>query len=155
MKKDLSSEKEVSNLIIKILTDQASPDECLVLDNWVKKSDENRLFFLHFRNIWMASSQVIKAEKTNIPKALEIVNHKINEINPDEVRLNGKKVFPGRKSNLFSYVRIAALWVLIFGMGALFSMLFLKPEKILNFNSAVSVITPRGSKALTVLLMGL
>ncbi len=45
MKKDLSSEKEVSNLIIKILTDQASPDECLVLDNWVKKSDENRLFF--------------------------------------------------------------------------------------------------------------
>ncbi|MBK8882955.1 MAG: FecR family protein [Bacteroidales bacterium] len=151
MKKDLLSEKEVSNLIIKILTDQASPDECLVLDKWVKKSDENRLFFLHFRNIWMASSQVIKAEKTNIPKALEIVNHKINEINPDEVRLNGKKVFPGRKSNLFSYVRIAALWVLIFGMGALFSMLFLKPEKILNFNSAVSVITPRGSKALTVL----
>ena len=76
MNTDLSSKKEVSELIIKVLTSQATPDECVMLDEWVKKSDDNRRFFLRFRNVWLASSQVVKTDNVKTLKALEIVNQK-------------------------------------------------------------------------------
>ena len=69
------------------------------------------------------------------------VENASSEINPH----------PGRKESLFRYFRIAALWILLMGIGAVLSILFIKPGRILNRNSAVSVMVPRGSKALTVL----
>jgi ferric-dicitrate binding protein FerR (iron transport regulator) len=46
---------------------------------------------------------------------------------------------------------MAALWILLIGIGAVLSIIFIKPGRILNRNSDISVMVPRGSKALTVL----
>jgi transmembrane sensor len=151
MKTDLVSKKEVSELIIKVLTNQATSEECAMLDEWVKKSDDNKRFFLRFRNVWLASSQIVKPDRTKTSKALEILNQKIDSFQPAESSVPAIKLLPDIKSSFISYLKIAALWVLLFGMGAVFSMLFIKPARVLNRNSEVSVIAPRGSKALTVL----
>jgi transmembrane sensor len=151
MNTDLESKKEVSELIIKVLSGQATSEECAVLYEWVKKSDDNRHFFLRFRSVWLASSQVVKHDRSKTSKALEILNQKINASQSAETAVPEIKLLPERQKSVLSYIKIAALWVLLFGMGAVFSMLFIKPARVLNLNSKVSVIAPRGSKALTVL----
>jgi len=151
MNTDLVSKKEASELIIKMLTNQATSEECAVLDNWVKRSDENKSFFLRYRNVWLASSQVVKPDREKTSKALGILNQKINSSQSVESHVPEIKLPIDRKRSFTGYFKIAALWVLLFGTGAVFSMLFVKPARVLNFNSKVSVIAPRGSKALTVL----
>jgi transmembrane sensor len=145
------SKKNVNNLIIKMLTNRATPDECVMLDKWVKKSDDNRRLFLLFRNSWLASSQTLEPDIACTSKALEKVNEKINLLRSAELREPAAKTLKQSKRPILSYIKIAALWILLFGMGAVFSLLFVKPAGVLNFASDVSVIAPRGSKALTIL----
>jgi transmembrane sensor len=151
MKTALVSKKDVIDLIIKVLTNQATPDDCIKLNEWIKQSDDNKRFFLRFRNSWMAASQLIIPSRTKTLKALEIVNQKISSSQTGEVSTHEMEILPDKKSIFFKYLKIAALWMLLFGLGTVFSMLFIKSPGVLKHNSTVSVITPRGSKALTVL----
>jgi transmembrane sensor len=148
---ELVSKKEVSELIIKVLVNQATPDECVMLNEWVNKSDENRRIFLRFRNSWLASSQAVKPDNAAILKALETINLKINSSQAAGVQVDDIKLLHDNKRSMFIYFKTAALWILLIGIGALLSMIFIKPERVLNPNSKVSVTAPRGSKALTVL----
>ena len=151
MSTDLVSRKEINELIIKVLSDQATPDECIVLNDWVKRSADNRHYFLRFRNVWLSSSQAVKHDKAATLKALEIVNRKIDSSQAGDISSPGIKHFPEIKRSLSGHFRMAALWILLIGIGALLAILFIKPARILNLNSAVSVMVPRGSKAFTVL----
>lgn len=151
MNTDLASKKEISELIVKVLTSHATPEECVMLDEWVKESDDNKRFFLRFRNVWLASSLVVKTDRVKTLRALEIVNRKIKSSKSDELHSPERKPRPGMGRPLISYLKIAALWIFLFGLGTIFSMLFIKPARLLNLNSEVSVLAPRGSKAMTVL----
>jgi len=151
MNTDLESKKEAGELIIKMLTNQATSEECAVLDKWVKKSDENKSFFLRYRNVWLASSLAVKPDRAETSKALETVNKKIHLFHSVETPVPEIDLSQNRRRSVAGYLKIAALWVLLFGTGAIFSMLFIKPARVFNLNSEVSVIAPRGSKALTVL----
>jgi ferric-dicitrate binding protein FerR (iron transport regulator) len=151
MKTDLISKKDINELIIKVLANKATPGECVILDEWVKKSDDNKRFFLRFRNAWLASSQIAKVEEAEIHKALEIVSQKISSSQSFEIRSAGKNPAEDKKMVVLRYFRIAAIGILLIGLGAVMSMLFIRPPGILNHNPVVSVMAPRGSKALTVL----
>ena len=148
---DLVSKEDVSELIIKVLTNQATPEECVVLNDWVKKSNDNSIIFLRFRNVWLASSQTVIPDKISTSKALENVYRKINSSLDVEIASSEINLQPRGKRSLSKYLRIAALWILLFGSGAVLSILFINPNRILNLNSEVSVMVPRGSKAVTVL----
>jgi transmembrane sensor len=145
------SKKYVSNLIIKVLTNEATPDECVMLDSWVKKSQDNRRFFLHFRNTWLASSQAVEPDPLKTSIALDKVHGKIKSFRSADLAATSSKPFQENKRSILSYVKIAALWLVLFGLGVLFSLVFVKPAGVLNFTSEASVIAPRGSKALTIL----
>jgi transmembrane sensor len=151
MNTDQVTKKEINELIIKVLANQAAPDECVILDEWVKQSNDNKRLFLRFRNVWLASSQTAKHDRGAISKALENVNLKI------KTSYSGPKEGPeirnlrDKKRSYIYFIRTAALWILLIGLGAVISVLFIKPVGILNQNSKVSVVAPRGSKALTVL----
>jgi transmembrane sensor len=145
------SKKDISELIIKMLTNKSTSEESLMLDEWIKISEDNKQYFLHFRNVWLASSLVIKADKSKTAKALEKVHQNIINSQSEEIQTQDTALIPGRSRSLITILKIAALWILLFGMGAVFSMLFIKPSRILNLNSVVSVVAPRGSKAMSVL----
>ena len=145
------SKKEISDLIIKVLANEATPDECAMLDKWVKKSDDNRRLFLRFRNAWLASSQAVVPDPVKTAKALEAVNGKIKSLSSADPAEALSKPLQENKRSILGYIRIAALWIILFGLGVLFSLLFIKPAGVLNFTSDASVIAPRGSKALTIL----
>jgi hypothetical protein len=123
-----------------VLTNQATLDECVMLNDWVKKSEDNRIFFLRFRNVWLASAQTVKSEKISTSKALENVYRKLNSAQASENRSPELNLHSGGKRSLFKYFRMAALWLLLVGVGAVFSIIFIKPDRILNRNQDVSVI---------------
>jgi ferric-dicitrate binding protein FerR (iron transport regulator) len=83
--------------------------------------------------------------------ALEKVNRKIAKLRQDEKPESPIIQFPAGKRPFMKFIRIAALWIMLFGLGAVFALLFFKPSGMLGFNPAVSVMAPRGSKAMTVL----
>jgi transmembrane sensor len=150
METDIISARNIDHLIIKVLTDMATPEECVMLDRWVKQSDDNRSHYLRFRNAWLASSQVIEPDLLRTSKALEMVSNKIRSLHSAE-RKEPASISPDKnKRSVLSYLKIAALWIFIFGLGAVFSMLLIKPGGFPNV-SDISVIAPRGSKALTIL----
>lgn len=151
MNSDLISNVEISELIIKVLTNQATPDECVILDGWVKKSDDNRRFFLRFRNTWLASSQVVIPDRARTFKALDIVSNRIKSSLTAELSAGEMNFTHSKKIIYLKYLKRAALWILLFGLGAVFSMLFNRPEGVLNHSSKVTVVAPRGSKAMTTL----
>jgi ferric-dicitrate binding protein FerR (iron transport regulator) len=151
MNTDQVSEKNLNELIIKVLTRQATPDEYVVLDEWVKKSDGNKHFFLRFRNVWLAASQTAKLDKRAVLTALELVNKKINSSHSAEIQAPDKNLLQDKKGSLLKYFRIAAVWILLIGLGAVLSILFIKPARLLNLNSAISVLVPRGSRSMTAL----
>ena len=151
MNTDPESKKDISELIIRMLTNEATSEECVMLDEWIRKSEENKQYFLHFRNIWMASSMVVKIDSSGTIKALETINQKISSTRSDENKTRENRVITEKRRSLPGYFKIASLWILLFGLGAVFSMLFIKPPGILNLNSIVSVVAPRGSKAMSVL----
>jgi ferric-dicitrate binding protein FerR (iron transport regulator) len=151
MNTDLVSKKEINELILKVLANQATPGECVILEEWVKKSDDNKRFFLRFRNVWLASSQAVKYDKGSISLGLEAVNKKIKSSHSGETVLPEIRNLHDKKRSYMFYIRTAALWIFLVGLGAVLSMLFVKPARILNLNSKVSVMAPMGSKALTVL----
>lgn len=151
MNSDLTSKKEINELILKVLTNQATPDESVVLNEWIKKSDVNKHLFLRFRNVWLASSQIVKPDSKDVSKALGIVNLKINSSRSGEITGSGINQQSEKNGTMLRYFRVAAVWILLFGLGALFSLLFIKPGRLVNLHSEVSVVAPRGSKAITVL----
>ena len=151
MNTDLLSNKNINELILKVLADQATPDECIILDEWVKKSDENKRFFLRFSNVWMASSQTVKHDNGAISIALESVNQKIKLSHSNDFFAPEIRNFSDKKKLYAYYTKTAALWILLIGLGAVISIFIVKPAGILNLNPEVSVMAPRGSKALTTL----
>ena len=138
-------------MIIKVLSDQATSGESVLLDQWVKRSDENKHYFLRLRNSWLATSQITTPDRARTLKALDSV-HRIISSSPDGERAgSGIKLLPSGEISPLRYLKAAAFWILLFGLGAVFAMLFLKPARMLNLNSIVSVSAPRGSKAITTL----
>jgi ferric-dicitrate binding protein FerR (iron transport regulator) len=121
-----------------------------LLDQWVKRSDENNRYFLRLRNSWLATSQITTPDRARVLKALDTVSRRISSPGGEPAG-SGIKLLPSGEISALKYLRAAALWILLFGLGAVFAMIFLKPARMLNLNSMVSVSAPRGSKAITAL----
>jgi transmembrane sensor len=147
MKTDRTTEKDRIDLIMKVLTYQATSDECVMLDQWIRRSDDNKRYFLRFRNSWIALSQAVKEEKVKTDMALELVNRKIalSTRSDADYQLTGKVRKP-----FTVYLKTAALWLLIFGLGAI-SALITRAPGLLNLKSSISVVAPLGAKAMTIL----
>jgi transmembrane sensor len=148
------SKKDISDLIIKVLANEATPDECVMLHNWVSKSDDNRRLFLRLRNTWLATAQTKEPDLVKTSRALETVIGKIKSLHSADLEKPTLKPLHENKRYLPSYIKVAALWTLLFGLGVLFSLLFFRSGGVLKVTSYTSVIAPRGSKALTILSDG-
>jgi transmembrane sensor len=153
MNTQLLSKEEINELIIKFLSGEINPDEKVILFNWVKQSDENKHYFVINRDIWMASAQITAAGKMETERALEKINQEIGYGNTSGVNSNRENIKIIQKTgSVFSrYLKIAALWILLFSLGAVVSRLIMKPSWSAGNTSDITIIAPMGSKALTFL----
>lgn len=113
-------------MILHYLDRQCSQDEAFALLSWVAESEENRLYFKSFTELWSLTDFKLEDDNIDVEAALEAVNLKI-----DEAEAEPKIVeMPWLKRN-FRYVASIAAAVMV----ALFlGFLVTKP-----FNSTVTL----------------
>lgn len=109
-------------MILRYLEGQCSQDEALALLSWVAESEENRLYFKSFTDVWSLTDFDLKEDEIDVEAALESVNLKIDEL---EETVEPKVVkMPWLRRN-FKYVSgVAAVLVLALFLGFLLTKPF-------------------------------
>jgi ferric-dicitrate binding protein FerR (iron transport regulator) len=138
-------EKNVYELIIKFLSGNSLPEEEVYILEWKKKSEENRNLFETIKNAWIASSQLKSATLFDVNLAIKEVKIK-TKISASQ----GKLFHFNNDSGISRFLRIAALFAIVFVLGVCSVFLFgkfpIKPQSaICRFE------TPKGSRAVTYL----
>lgn len=72
-------------MILRYLEGQCSQDEVLALLSWVAESEENRLYFKSFTDVWSLTDFTLEDDKIDVESALDAVNQKIDEAEPQPV----------------------------------------------------------------------
>jgi transmembrane sensor len=150
MNSDHTSNTEINQLVIKVLSGQATAGETDILQMWIQQSEENKIHFLRLRNTWDAAAQAITPDARKTMKALDIINQKINSLPTDNISSSN----PGSSQTVFqlfryNFSKIAALLIIIFVLGAVFARVFIKPAGYSNKTSMIEVVAPMGNKAMT------
>jgi transmembrane sensor len=97
----------MDELLTKYMLGEASPQESEIIDRWITSSDANQKYFNHFKLIWESS------------KSLKIESH----LDPDESWKDFQlltRAVPPRATvmrPLNSWIKIAALWLLVCACG--------------------------------------
>ena len=66
-------------MILRYLEGQCSQEEMLALLSWVAESEENRLYFKSFTNVWSLTDFDLDDDSIDVEAALDSVNQKIDE----------------------------------------------------------------------------
>ena len=66
-------------MILRYLDGQCSHDEALALLSWVAESEENRLYFKSFTDVWSLTDFNLEDDVIDVEAALDAVNQKIDE----------------------------------------------------------------------------
>ena len=121
-----SANERYDAMILRYLEGQCSQDEALALLSWVAESEENRLYFKSFTDVWSLTDFQLEDDDIDVEAALESVNLKIDEAEPEPKIVE----MPWLRRN-FKYVSgIAAAVMVVLFLGFLVN----KP-----FNSTVTV----------------
>jgi len=129
----------VDHLIANYLGGNISEDEILMLESWIRESDENQKYFRDFKNIWEASVEL----PVSTDKALAKV---LRQINTNEQGLTFWQLFQRVAAILFIPLVISMLWL---GFGKHSS----NADSVLTYNKVVAAFgtfsqleLPDGSK---------
>lgn len=126
--------EEIQLLIIEFLEGKISDIDLATLNNWFEEKEDHRLLFNEFKAAWLLSMS--SGDSFSSSSALLKVKSEINR----EKKV-GRTIF-------WNKYRIAASWVLIFGLGSVITWLISgEPESKKNTDLITTFTAPIGSKA--------
>ena len=106
---NLTNEK-YDALIGSYLAGQCSQEDALALLSWVAESEENRLYFKSFTDVWSLTDFELSEDAIDVEAALDAVNQKIDEIEAADVETKTVQM-PWLRRN-YKYVSAAAVpWI--------------------------------------------
>lgn len=139
--KFLNIKNYYKDLVIKILSGNASIEEKEILKEWLMQSDENMIYFNQIKHTWQLSSFSQKSYRFDTESAWKKTNPRI------KTGAKGKTVY----GLSFTFItRIAAFWILAFLLGGLaMYFVFQKTQMVpeTTSNSINEIIAPLGSKS--------
>lgn len=137
--------EELNDIMQRYFAGEATPDEIAILEGWVKQNDANRNEFSEASKIWHLVYQDQVSRKVDTEKELETVFQKMNDEVP-VVQL--KRPETKKQSFAFSILRIAAVLVMLLGIGSVLYIRMSKPsmEQAVAENSGTLVILPDGTR---------
>jgi len=130
-------ENEMLEIIIRVLKSEASDDDKQKLTSWLAQSQENVEIFKQSESVWNALEIVKTGKEYDSGKAFRSFKEQVSN------RLKtSRRIGLYKKIDIF--IRIAAVLVILIGIGHLFT----KPidKSIQSDPSVFEIISPRGSK---------
>jgi len=149
----MQEEEKWSDIIVRYLSGNYSPEEENELVDWIKQSVDHEEYFNKFKYTWIASAQLKPAIEENIEEATNEFRSKLLQATNNENKL--KRMFSSYTLTIFSkrVVKYAALLLLAFFLGSL-SQNFLYKRNHLSANGNNKYFyfeAPRGSRAIATL----
>lgn len=128
--------------IINFLQGKLSVDEMKVLQEWIQSSEENRIYFEKIRYIWQCiNTDTVK--RFNPETGWKKIQYKIRESSIIN-QYNERHKIDLRIRRVF---RIAAIFILLFASGSVFTWLIFSKTSLSPSGKAVVIHTPNGSKS--------
>jgi transmembrane sensor len=145
MEIDNTIENYYKTLVHSFLSNEIDDEEADLLLNWLKESEENKRLFLEYKKVYFLTQDAETRNKFENSKSAswQKIYSQINLEEQNEIEER-----PVWRVQLYKFGKIAAMFVLFFGFGCIFTW-YLKPEGKINNNSMVvvhEVVIPKGSK---------
>lgn len=149
----MQEEEKWSDIIVRYLSGNYSPEEENELVDWIKQSVDHEEYFNKFKYTWIASAQLKPAIEENIEEATNEFRSKLLQATNNENKL--KRMFSSYPLKIFSnrVVKYAALLLIAFFLGSL-SQNYLGKGNRLNANGDIKYLyfeAPKGSRAIATL----
>ncbi|MEN8250788.1 MAG: FecR family protein [Bacteroidota bacterium] len=155
-----SKQKANKELVIKFITGESTEAEGLLVNQWLNENEENKKFFDEVKFLWKASGITQNLSDDDKNNDWDIILDKIGETTKYQL-LKSKdrlpettKVWGGKTKNAYlSFLRIAAIFILAFGLSYTLIHFGSKTsfEESLAYNT---LITTRGQKSQLILSDG-
>ena len=139
-------EFEINQQIISFLEGKSTLPEEKDLQTWIHATADNKLLFIYYRDLWLATSAKVASGKADNTIAWQKISHAINNKDSENNLSSGAKI----RSGIQRFLQVAALVIFIFTLGAVGSWLFYgKPTRSVSGECIVS--TPLGSRTFLIL----
>ncbi len=135
-------------LLQKCVEGSASDNEMQQVWAWIEQSDENRKYYQHLRDIWMAVSVSAPLEESQIEKHWQNFKTK-NDFVAEKQRESSEP-----KTILPRFIRVAAIAIVIFALGAVMGRFYTKEAVPAQTKEFYIVEAPRGAKSFVTLADG-
>src|SRR6202012_3422815 len=101
--------EKIDGLLAKYMLGEASAEEVRSIDEWLAGSDDNVKYFNHFKLIWETSRSLTAESTLDVDASWE-------EFKQAAINKPKTKIIPLFRS--LGWIKIAALWLVLFGAAA-------------------------------------
>jgi transmembrane sensor len=147
MKKTELKNNDINLLIISYLTGSIAEGDLLQLNEWINANDENRSYFNELKDSWILGGEKNLDSLINTEESWNTFRHKLTH---NRLGL----VFGFRscgKVNFTKYFKLAASWLLIFGLGSAVTWWISDRPKVTiakTTNGTIEISTPLGARSM-------
>lgn len=106
-------------LLVKYLLGESTQDEDTKVEQWISADGVNRKYYEDFKTIWDESKQISYSSNIDEELSWQRFHNRIQSVSADKVRV---------RSNAFSWLKIAAVFVIIAGAALLGYKIFSNTE---------------------------
>lgn len=110
----------MDELLVKYMLGEARPQEIAAVEEWLKISEDNRRYFEHFKMIWKMGDLLKNESQLDPDRSWDTFKQKVQA-----------KAETSKQTNAFvtrRWLKIAAMWLLLFGAAAIAYNLFRHKE---------------------------
>jgi transmembrane sensor len=149
MEKSDIQKKDIDLLIVSHLTGSITERDLMQLDEWINTSSENMSYFNKLKDSWILSGRKNRETLKQSEESWDILKNRLGQ---DRVRLGFVfGIWSREKVNFTKYLKLAASWLLIFGLGSSVTWWFTGRSKETNTtdpNRIIEVSTPLGARSM-------
>jgi ferric-dicitrate binding protein FerR (iron transport regulator) len=146
-KSDLQN-SDIELLIVSYLTGSIRERDLIKLNEWINASVKNMIYFNKLKDSWILSGGKDSDSSTHIEESWNKLRHKLTQ---NRFRSGlGVEIRSRDKVNYKKYFRLAASWLLIFGLGSSLTWWFSGRSKetiTVSKNRTVEISTPLGARS--------
>jgi ferric-dicitrate binding protein FerR (iron transport regulator) len=138
------TEDQSKDLIIRYLTGDLSPDDTLLLQEWLGQNPENQLFFLEHVQAWRLSGSISHGSGNDTQDALATLRKRIENAAPQQPVVQKKRMLTVGTALL----KYAAVFILVFVLGGVSAFFVFRARSAEMLHPrAYQVVTPNGTRS--------
>ncbi len=145
----MKEEDKNMELLGRYLSGNCSDKEKIIMETWLNQSKENQATYKAYKQVWEATSNGLQEESLNIDQGWEELNRKIAVFESADVFESSRRFIS--KKTMFVLARIAAIFLVAFGVYYVFNSVMQKQEPTTIVQMATedmqqSLVLPDGSE---------